>query len=97
MPQLAGSMPRHFWPGLPARTGVPLGPLCLSSPAELGEYRGQVIERAGEVGAIAVEAGGGQFPVHGDGLLGHRQSVARPAHLPEPDSELGQGVTAGAS
>ena len=39
---------------------------------------------------VAVGAGGGQLPVHGDGFLGHWQRVGRAAHRGEPDAEVGQ-------
>ena len=45
----------------------------------------------GEVGAVAVRAGGGQLPADGDGFLGDRQRVGRAAQLGEPDAEVGQG------
>jgi hypothetical protein len=41
----------------------------------------------GEVGAVAVRAGGGQLPVHADGFLLDRQGVGRAAQLREPDAE----------
>ena len=46
----------------------------------------------GEVGAVAVRAGGGQLPVHGDGFLGDRQRVGRAAQRGEPDAEVVQPV-----
>src|SRR6266700_6286248 len=45
---------------------------------------------AGEVGAVAVRAGGGQLPADRDGFLGDRQGPGRAAQLPEPDAEVVQ-------
>ena len=50
----------------------------------------RLFSECGEVGAVAVRAGGGQLPVDGDGFLGDRQRVGRAAQLGEPDAEVVQ-------
>ena len=57
----------------------------------VGEPDAEVVQREGEVGAVAVRAGGGQLTADGDGFLGDRQRVGRAAQLREPDAEVGQG------
>jgi hypothetical protein len=39
---------------------------------------------------VPVGAGGGKFPVGGDGFLGNRQRLGRAAQRGEPDVEVGQ-------
>ena len=60
--------------------------------AQRREPDAEVVQRAGEVGAVAVRAGGGQLPADGDGLLGDGQRVGRAAQLREPDAEAVQRV-----
>ena len=67
------------------------GSVSGSGPVKCYQDFRKVGQGSGEVGAVAVRAGGGQLPADGDGFLGDRQRVGRAAQLREPDAEAGQG------
>src|ERR1022692_2118426 len=73
----ASSMTGRASAGRPSSENPATG-LC-SEPARLGRWRSGL--------AVAVRAGGGQFPADRDGFLCDRQGLGRAAQLPERDPE----------